>query len=162
MKKLIQKYQQQLHFFTQQKFATLDTVNYTILLAKLYNYSLRVTANDHLEEYLSKRYQKVKINGKYSEFESIYHWRSARDHFRYSLLCILYINVLEKINDQMIIDFADDRASITTGKTWSLNILVRTVRNCVTHYFAAIYLKMIFAGRLNLSANSFKNCLKKT
>ena len=71
------------------------------------------------------------MNGKHSEFESIYYWRSARDHFRYSLLCILYINVLEKINDQMVIDFADDRALITTGKTWSLNILVRTVRNCV-------------------------------
>ena len=48
-----------------------DTVHHQILLDKLYNYRIRGSAYNLLKSYLTNRQQRVKINNKISQFESV-------------------------------------------------------------------------------------------
>ena len=48
-----------------------DTINHDLLVAKLYAYGIRGTSLKLLQNYLSNRYQRTKIEGKYSTWEEL-------------------------------------------------------------------------------------------
>ena len=96
-----------------------DTVHHQILLDKLYNYGIRGSAYNLLKNYLTNRQQRVKLNNKTSQFESVT-MEVPQDTVLGSLLFILYINdLLLDILENTIVSYVDDAAIISTAKTWN-------------------------------------------
>lgn len=97
-----------------------DTVNHVILLDKLYRYGIRGNAFQLISNYLTGRYQRVKINGTVSSFSEI-QTGVPQGTILGPLLFILYINdLLIELPEGIILSFADDTAVISTGKTWNV------------------------------------------
>lgn len=70
-----------------------DTVNYEILLNKLYNYGIRGKAHKLIANYLSDRMQQVRIEGTISDFEKI-NTGVPQGTILGPLLFIIYVNDL--------------------------------------------------------------------
>ena len=96
-----------------------DTVDHKLLLKKLYNYGIRGNAHQLISSYLSGRFQKVRVNGVYSESLGV-SMGIPQGTILGPLLFILYVNdLLTGMPEGEIVSFADDTAVVATGKTWT-------------------------------------------
>ena len=96
-----------------------DTVDHKLLLKKLYNYGIRGNAHQLISSYLSGRFQKVRVNGVYSENLGV-SMGIPQGTILGPLLFILYVNdLLTGMPEGEIVSFADDTAVVATGKTWT-------------------------------------------
>ena len=123
-----------------------DTVNYKILLSKLYNYGIRGSAHKLITSYLQNRQQRVKVNGQISEHCEV-NTGVPQGTILGPLFFILYINyLLTSMPDDLIISFADDTVVFATEKTWS------SVELKMNNYLSIIY-KWLAINKLSLNVD---------
>ena len=93
-----------------------DTVNHSILLSKLDLYGIRNIEIQWFRSYLSKRTQKVHVNGMFSDSLAIY-TGVPQGSILGSLLFLISINDIVKITNYFSLRlFADDTSLTATGK----------------------------------------------
>ena len=93
-----------------------DCVQYPVLLQKLKNIDLSITALNWLESYLDNRQQRTVVNGKYSSY-SLITQGVPQGSILGPLLYIIYANdIATKITKSKSIFYADDTVLFTHGK----------------------------------------------
>lgn len=97
-----------------------DTVSHRILLQKLHQYGVRGKSLELLENYLSDRYQKVKIGQDLSTTTKV-EIGVPQGTVLGPILFVVYINSIFKIKNLSghIICYADDTAIFFSGKDWN-------------------------------------------
>ena len=94
-----------------------DTVNHSILLAKLEHYGIRGTINKWFESYLSNRKHFVSINGFDSNLHDVNHG-VPQGSVLGPLLFLIYINDLNRsIKFSKTYHFADDTNLLITNQS---------------------------------------------
>ena len=102
-----------------------DTVNHSILLSKLDLYGIRAGENQWFKSYLSKRKQKVFVNGVESNF---YFLKSGvpQGSILGPVLFIVYINDMARATNYFIVRlFADDTSLTAVGS--DLDVLIQRI-----------------------------------
>ena len=97
-----------------------DTVNHSILLSKLDLYGIRNIENQWFRSYLSKRKQKVYVNGVFSDSLAI-NSGVPQGSILGPLLFLIYINDIVQVTNYFSLRlFADDTSLTATGKDLDL------------------------------------------
>lgn len=110
-----------------------DTVNHEILLQKLERYGVRGSPKDLLKSYLSNRYQKVRINGTYSNLLKV-NTGVPQGTILGPLLFVVYIDdLLETLQDCFISSYADDMVIICVSESW------KETEDKMNHYLEIVY-----------------------
>ena len=126
-----------------------DTVNHSILLSKLDLYGIRAKENQWFRSYLSKRKQKVFVNGVQSNFLPL-NSGVPQGSILGPLLFIIYINdIVEATNYFFVRLFADDTSLTATGK--DLDVLLQRINS----ELPAIY-EWLCANKLTLNSSKMK------
>lgn len=121
-----------------------DTVQYNILLNKLYGIGIRGKAHQWFQAYLKNRQQYVEIEHYNEETKFIESIRSNKKAINFSipqgsvigcLLFLIYINDLPKVINQNCVLFADDISLLTTcDSDFNLTAKLTSILNIVTDW----------------------------
>ena len=104
-----------------------DTVNHSILVSKLDLYGIRVGENQWFKSYLSKRKQKVFVNGVESNF---YLLNSGVPHGSIfgAFLFIVYINDMIRATNHFTVRLFEDDTSLTAVGS-DLDVLIQRIHS---------------------------------
>lgn len=123
-----------------------DTVNHKILLQKLEHYGIRGQANKLLKSYLSSRYQRVSLDGCYSNYQEIT-CGVPQGSILGPLLFVIYINDMHNaVKHSFLCHFADD-TNLTCDDKES-NKLKKKLNEDIRNIFT-----WLCANRLSLNAS---------
>ena len=104
-----------------------DTVNHSILLSKLDLYGIRAGENQWFKSYLSKRKQKVFVNGVESNFYSL-NSGVPQKSISGPFLFIVYINDMVRATNYFTVRlFADDTSLTAVGS--DLDVLIQRINS---------------------------------
>ena len=126
-----------------------DTVNHTILQAKLYKYGVRGCALDWVKSYLEKRSQYVCCNSYESSMHEI-RCGVPQGSILGPLLFLIYVNDIMQVSTKVMpLLYADDTNLFCSGK--NISEIIDTLNNELT-----LYMKWMQINKLTVNADKTK------
>jgi hypothetical protein len=122
-----------------------DVVPHDILIAKLDNLGVRGLIKDWFISFLSRREQKVMVNGVFSSFSTFLTMSVLQGSVLGVLLFLIFINDMKNVSDLFKIIFADDSNFLAAGKDLrQLESFVNLELQKITVWFKANRLALNF------------------
>ena len=103
-----------------------DTINHSLLLAKLEAYGFSITSLKLMQSYLCNRFQRTSVNASFSDWKEIETGVPQGSILGPLLFSIFLSNIFYFINNRNLCNYADDNTIYYIGK--SLNMVKETLK----------------------------------